>query len=82
VSGEPEVVEAGWAEGDLIGQAMDTGRVVRPGDVLVLSTERDVTQDSVARLRGLLHERFPELADILIMAGVRFEFVYRKDDEP
>lgn len=64
----------------LTGQAIDSGRVVRPGDILVLSTSRDVDPDTAARVREQIERRFPELASVLVMSGIRFEFVYREDD--
>jgi hypothetical protein len=67
----------------LTGQAIDTGRVVRPGDVLVLSVPpgHPYTNDRLAEVRDEIRQHFPELADVRVLGSLRFEFVYRQDDE-
>jgi hypothetical protein len=64
----------------LEGYADSGGRVVRAGDVLVLSAPQDTSMEEAARVREGIEHRFPDLAAVVVLAGMRFEFVYRDEE--
>jgi hypothetical protein len=67
--------------GELL-SAPDTGesRIVRPGDVVVLSAPPSADKDDLERTRQLLLGRLPDVRDVIVLGGLRFEFSYRSDE--
>lgn len=86
MSDEEELVLSETTEtfAELVGAPLDSGRVVRPGDHLVVSVDDLISAEQMAHLRSDLLGRFPGIAAVTVLGRTRFEFVYRddEDDEP
>lgn len=52
--------------------------MIRPGDHLIVRTDRDITQADAACLREQLLERLPELGGVTVVAGDGL-YVYRDE---
>jgi hypothetical protein len=57
------------------------GLVVRSGDTLILSYERRLTADEARRIKTVIKDRMPDLADVVIVTDVSAVAVYRPDQE-
>ena len=66
-------------EGELVSSSdFDTG-CVRPGDVMLLSATTALTAVEADAIQRDLRARLPNLADVIILSGLRLEGVYRED---
>ncbi len=61
--------------------AIDGGLVVRPGDVLLVETDTQITVVDAQRLVDRLLARLPGVRDVVVLAGCRVRAVYRPDDD-
>lgn len=56
--------------------------VIRPGDVLVLSTTDHITLEQLDRIKAEIFRRLPNIADVVMLGRVSISGVYREDTEP
>lgn len=57
------------------------GVIVRPGDTLLLEVPDEITVEGAETLKAHVLALLPDLADVLVVSGVRVA-VYRPDDAP
>lgn len=80
--GHPEAHDEGPGEltAELVGAAIDGGRVVRPGDVLVLSAADPISPEMADLLATALASELDERVRVVVLSRLRFECVYREDE--
>lgn len=67
---------ANW-DGKVAGVSVVNALVVQPGDTLLLATEGNLTMEGAAALREQVMAKLPELADVVVFAGIASMAVYR-----
>ncbi len=66
---------------ELLSTEIDSGTVLRPGDVLLLGAPAAITLQQMEMVREHLRERLPKLADVIILGGLTVQAVFRDDKE-
>jgi hypothetical protein len=72
----PELPELG----ELLTADFD-GKVIRPGDVLLLGAPANVTMAQMDMVRNHLREKLPKLADVIILGGLTVQGIFRDEDD-
>lgn len=55
--------------------------IIRPGDVLVLTTDHALTAEMVDRIKAELFRKLPNIADVVVLGNLQVSGVYREGTE-